>query len=139
MQVPRRTSLSLELQHMILKSLANVSTSEDLPIAIYATVSKEWQSFLEPLLWQKLTFRPWTSKSNFQGFREAIQSHQRSLIKTITLCMRMEEYRCHRCLREVGGQHTLIERERVLFVWKRCSLFLLFGPKIYLKMVFRLN
>ncbi|KXH53542.1 hypothetical protein CSAL01_12961 [Colletotrichum salicis] len=27
---------------------------------------------LEPLLWQKLTFQPWTSKSNFQGFREAI-------------------------------------------------------------------
>ncbi|KAK1852833.1 hypothetical protein CCHR01_04574 [Colletotrichum chrysophilum] len=115
MQGPRWTSLSLELRHTILKFLAYVSTSEDLPIATHATVSKEWQSFLEPLLWQKLTFRPWISKSSFQGFREAIQSHQRSLIKTITLCLRMAEYRCHRCLREVGGQHTLIERERVLF------------------------
>lgn len=112
---PRWTSLSLELRHMILESLANILASEDLPIALYASVSKEWQGFFEPLLWQKLTFRPWITKSNFQGFRDAIQRHQRSLIKTITLYLRMEEYRCRRCLQEVGGQHTLIERERVLF------------------------
>ncbi|KZL66696.1 hypothetical protein CT0861_00561 [Colletotrichum tofieldiae] len=115
MRNPRWTSLSLELRRMILQSLANVLTSKELPIAIYASVSKEWQSLFEPLLWQKLTFRPWISKSNFQGFREAIRSPQRSLIKTISLYLRMEEYLCHRCLREVGGQHTLIERERVLF------------------------
>ncbi|KAK1982651.1 hypothetical protein LZ30DRAFT_770000 [Colletotrichum cereale] len=112
---PRWTSLPPELRRMILQSLANVLTSEKLPIAVYASVSKEWQSFFEPLLWQKLTFRPWTSKSNFQVFREVIQSHQRSLIKTISLCLRLEEYRCRRCLQEVGGQHTIIERERVLF------------------------
>lgn len=114
-RTPRWASLPPELRNTILQCLEKVSAAEKRPVAVYTSVSKEWQAFFEPPLWQELTFRPKASESNFQGLREAMQSHHRFLIKTIFLYMRMELYCCPRCHKEVGGQHSMVERERVLF------------------------
>ncbi|KAK1579962.1 uncharacterized protein LY79DRAFT_562949 [Colletotrichum navitas] len=109
------TILPPELRLMILEELA--SHDEKHHMASWASVSKEWQSFFEPLLWQTLTFRPSISRSGFLGFHRFIKGYRKSLVKKIRLHVRMEEYACEQCDRLGGPDRNIriLKRNKTRF------------------------
>ncbi|GJC95996.1 hypothetical protein ColKHC_04822 [Colletotrichum higginsianum] len=84
-------SLPAELRIMTLNELKGlVSPHEKEILASLAIVSKEWQPFFEPLLWQTLTFRPSVSGSGFRGFHRHIK-RRGHLVRKVALHVRIDE------------------------------------------------
>ncbi|KAF6824269.1 hypothetical protein CPLU01_10954 [Colletotrichum plurivorum] len=114
-QTARWTRLPPEIRRMIMQLVQSFSADKKYSMARLTTVSKEWQSFFEPAIWRTLTLQPGNLRSGFLGLRGHIKSDRREMIKCVSLCVDMEHYICPRCKREIGDQHTIINREKKLF------------------------
>ncbi|KAF6820343.1 hypothetical protein CMUS01_11570 [Colletotrichum musicola] len=111
----RWTRLPAEIRITILQLVETFAADEKHTISRWATVSKEWQSFFEPAIWRILTLQSGNKRSGLLGLREHTQSDRTEMIKNISLCVKIEHYICPRCNREIGDQHTIINREKKLF------------------------
>lgn len=111
----RWTKFPPEIRNAILRLVQNFAADEKYSRARLATVSKEWQSFFEPALWHTLTLQPDHPTLNLKGLEGFVQGYQREMIKGIYLHVESEDYVCPQCQKEVGDQHTIINRERKLY------------------------
>ncbi|KAJ0160521.1 hypothetical protein CTA2_7818 [Colletotrichum tanaceti] len=79
-------ALPTELRLQILDELEKqLSPASNHYVRAWASVSKEWRPYFEPLLWQTLHFRSSASESGFGGLREIMADHRRGLVRKISL------------------------------------------------------
>ncbi|OBR16385.1 F-box domain-containing protein [Colletotrichum higginsianum IMI 349063] len=91
-------ALPTELRLPILDELEKqLSSASNHYVRTWASVSKEWRSYFEPLLWRTLIFRSSTLESGLAGLREIMADHRRSLVRKISLHIDLESYTCEEC------------------------------------------
>ncbi|TQN64186.1 hypothetical protein CSHISOI_11241 [Colletotrichum shisoi] len=106
-------ALPTELRLPILDELERqLSSASNHYVRTWASVSKEWRSYFEPLLWRTLNVRSSTSESGLAGLREIMADHRRSLVRRISLHVDLESYTCEECDQRESRETTMANNVR---------------------------